>query len=113
MVVTYSDIINFSSAVRDIINYTYHEQWIDRAGPTAWPPRSPDLNPLDFYLWGHLNAIFHAAPVDNEEALHHRIENAYQTIQQLPSVFERMRRSRMRYVEMCIEFHGGNLEHLL
>lgn len=20
----------------------------------AQPPRSPDLNPLDFYLWGHL-----------------------------------------------------------
>jgi hypothetical protein len=23
-------------------------------GPTARPPRSPDLNPLDVYLWGHL-----------------------------------------------------------
>jgi hypothetical protein len=22
--------------------------------PTAWPPSLPDLNPLDFYLWGHL-----------------------------------------------------------
>jgi hypothetical protein len=20
----------------------------------AWPPRSPDLNPCDFYLWGYL-----------------------------------------------------------
>jgi hypothetical protein len=23
-------------------------------GPTMWPPRSSDLTPHDFYLWGHL-----------------------------------------------------------
>ena len=22
-----------------------------------WPPRSPDLNPCDFYLWGHLKSV--------------------------------------------------------
>ena len=22
----------------------------------TWPPRSPDLTPPDFYLWGHLKA---------------------------------------------------------
>ena len=22
--------------------------------PVAWPPRSPDLTPLDFWVWGHL-----------------------------------------------------------
>ena len=22
-----------------------------------WPPRSPDLNPCDFYVWGHLKAM--------------------------------------------------------
>jgi hypothetical protein len=45
-------------------------------GPTAWPPRSPDLNPLDIYLWGHLKALVYAAPVDNEETLHHYIVDA-------------------------------------
>ena len=27
-------------------------QWIGRAAPIAWPPRSPDLTPMDFFLWG-------------------------------------------------------------
>jgi hypothetical protein len=49
-------------------------------GPTAWPPRSPDLNPLDFYPWEHLNVLVHAVLVDNEEALHHRNVDACQTI---------------------------------
>ncbi|GFU32491.1 uncharacterized protein TNCV_4890101 [Trichonephila clavipes] len=30
---------------------------ISRAFPTAWPPRSPDLNPCDFCLWGYLKYL--------------------------------------------------------
>jgi hypothetical protein len=24
---------------------------------TSWPPRSPDLNPCDFFLWGYLKSV--------------------------------------------------------
>lgn len=27
-------------------------QWIGTKGPIKWPPRSSELTPLDFYLWG-------------------------------------------------------------
>jgi hypothetical protein len=53
------------------------------------------------------------APADNEEALHHRIVDACQTIRNYPGIFERMRRSIMRRVEAWIESDGGHLEHLL
>jgi hypothetical protein len=82
-------------------------------GPTAWPSPSPDLNPLDFYVWGHLKTLVYAASVDNEEALHHRIVAACQTIRCYPGIFERMRRSMMRRVEACTESHGGHFQHLL
>jgi hypothetical protein len=60
----------FSRAVRDVLSNTYHDQWTGRGGPTAWPPRStPDLNPLDFYVFLHLETRMYAASVDNEEAL--------------------------------------------
>jgi hypothetical protein len=49
------------------LSNTYHDRWTGRGGPTAWPPRSPDLNPLDLYLWGHVKTFMYAAPVDNEE----------------------------------------------
>jgi hypothetical protein len=105
--VTYSVVIHFSRALRDVLNSTYHQRWLNiRGGPTTWPPRSPDLNPPDFYLWGH------AAPVDNEEALHRSVD-ACQTICNYPGIFARMRRSMMRRVDACIEFHGGHFEHLL
>jgi hypothetical protein len=34
------------------------------------------LNPLDFYVRGHLRTLVYAAPVDNEETFHHRIVDA-------------------------------------
>jgi hypothetical protein len=86
---------------------------MDREGPPAWPPRSPDLNPLNFCLWGHLKTRVYAGPVDNEEALHHRIMDACRTIRNCPSTFERMRRSMMRRVEACVESRGGHFELLL
>jgi hypothetical protein len=104
---------HFSRAMRDVPNNTSHDRWMDRGGPTAWPPRSPDLNPLDFYLWGHLKSLVYATPVDNEEALHHRIVDACQTIRNFPGIFQRMRLSMMRRVEACIESRGGHFEHLL
>ena len=32
----------------------YPNRWFGRGGPISWPARSPDMTPLDFYLWGHL-----------------------------------------------------------
>jgi hypothetical protein len=81
----------------------YHDRWIGRGGPTAWPPRSPDLNPLDSYLWGYINTLVYAAPVDNEEALHHRTVDACQTIRNYPATFERIRRSMSRRALNLVE----------
>jgi hypothetical protein len=98
-------------AVRDVFSNTYRDRWIDRGGSIAWLPRLPDLNPLDFYLWGHLKSLVYAAPDDNEEALHHRTVDASHTIRNFPDVFEWMRRSMMRRIEVCIESRGGHFEH--
>jgi hypothetical protein len=53
------------------------------------------------------------SPVDKEDVLHYRIVDASLTIRSYPGIFARMRRSMMRHVEACIEFHGGHFEHLL
>jgi hypothetical protein len=63
---------HFSRSMRGILSNTYHDRWIGRGGPIAWPPRSPDLSPMDFYQRGHLKFLVYAISVDNEEALHHR-----------------------------------------
>jgi hypothetical protein len=95
-------------SVRDVLNNTYHDVWIGRGGSTAWPPRSPDFNPLNFYLWGHLKTIVYAAPVDNEPS-HCGCLSDHPNYS---SIFAQMHLSVMRRVEACIECHGGIVEHL-
>jgi hypothetical protein len=73
----------------------------------------PHMNPLHFYLWGHLEALVYATPVVNEVALHYRIVDACQAIRNYPSIFECMRRSAMRSIQECIDSHGGHFLHLL
>ncbi|KAJ4440389.1 hypothetical protein ANN_08530 [Periplaneta americana] len=41
---------HFSRTARRYLDRRFPDRWIGRGGPIAWPPRSPDLNPLDFYL---------------------------------------------------------------
>jgi hypothetical protein len=87
------DPAHFNSSVRGVLSNTYHDRWIGRGGHTAWPPRSPHLNPLDFCLLYHPAALVHVAPIDNEAALHHWIVDAFQTISIYPGIFELIRRS--------------------
>ena len=39
--------------VRAFLNDKFPERCIGRGGEAACPPRSPDINPLDFFLWGY------------------------------------------------------------
>jgi len=34
----------------------FGEQFISRLGPVNWPPRSCDITPLDFFLWGYVKS---------------------------------------------------------
>jgi hypothetical protein len=45
-----------------------------------WPPRSPDLTPLDFYLWGVLKYKVYQHPTRTIAELKQRIEEAVQEI---------------------------------
>lgn len=81
---------HFSVAVRAHLNETFGGRWIGRGGPVAWPPRSPDLTPLDFFLWGHMKSLVYETPVDSEEQLVARILAAAQDVQNRPGIFERI-----------------------
>ncbi|GBM11459.1 hypothetical protein AVEN_101929-1 [Araneus ventricosus] len=41
--------------VRDFLDETFPDRWIGGDRPTPWPPRSPDITPLDFFLLGAIS----------------------------------------------------------
>ena len=59
---------HFSCFVTDVLNDRFPDACIGRGGRTPWPPRSPDLSPLDFFLWGYIKNIVYAENIRNYPA---------------------------------------------
>lgn len=101
---------HFSIAVRQFLNNAYPNRWIGRGGPVACPPRSPDFNPLDFYLWGHLKNLVYSTPVETRDNLIERIVFYCDEIRNNAAVFWRIRQSLIRRARKCIEVGGAHVE---
>jgi hypothetical protein len=48
---------HFHRNVTTFLDETFLGRWVGRRGSTAWPPRSPDLTPLDFFAWGLIKDV--------------------------------------------------------
>lgn len=106
---------HFCVAVRQFLNERFNNKWIGRGAlpNQAWPARSPDLNPLDFFFWGHLKSIVYSVPIQNEEHLRERIISGCEYIRNMPGIFENVRQSMRRRCDACIMTTGGHFEQLL
>ena len=43
---------HYALRVRDYRNKVSSQRWFGGRGSIEWPPRSPDLTPMDFFFWG-------------------------------------------------------------
>lgn len=103
---------HFSRIVRNYLTERFENRWIGRGGPVAWPPRSPDLTPLDFFVWGYLKDLVYATEVNTEDELWQRIVDACQQLRTL-GVYHRVRESLRRRLQICLQEQGRQFEHLL
>ena len=67
---------HYANEVRNYLNNQFPNKWIGRSGPIEWPPRSPDLTPLDFFLWGYVKSRIYQTPVQDLADLRGRIIDA-------------------------------------
>ena len=66
---------HWSMDVRRSLNATFPNRWIGRDGRISWPPRSPDLTSLDFFLWGYVKDRVFVTPVNDIGELQNRIRD--------------------------------------
>ena len=71
---------HFSCFVTGVLNERFSDAWIGRGGPIPWPRRSPDLSPIDFFLWGYIKNILYAEKIRNIQHLQDRITSAIETV---------------------------------
>lgn len=102
--------------VRNYLNQVLPLRWIGRSGQddltlTTWPPRSPDLTPCDFFLWGYIKDLVYVPPLPTDvEELKDRIRAAIQSITGviLGKVWEEFNKR----LDMIKITRGGHFEHL-
>lgn len=71
---------HWSNDVRQLLDTHFPGRWIGRGGPITWPPRSPDITPLDFFLWGYVKDRVYQTPVQDLVTLRERIVEAIQAV---------------------------------
>lgn len=100
-----------SHIVRQTLNEKFLRRWIGRGGPVSWPARSPDLTPMDFFLWGHIKNYVYKESIDSRIELQNKIIEAFATI--TPNMVANAATSLLRRAQLCIECNGGQFEQLL
>ena len=103
---------HYTRHMREYVNGSYPNCWLGRGGPVAWPQRSPDLTPLDYYLWGHMKTLVYETMVDSRAALRHRIFAVAERIHNHPDNTASATLSLLMQAENCIAT-GGHFEQLL
>ncbi|GFY05618.1 putative transposable element [Trichonephila clavipes] len=75
-------------ATIDLLKDTFGDRLISRFGPVNWPPRSCDLTPLDYFLWGYVKSLVYA---DKPQTLDHLEDNIRRVIADLrPQMLEKV-----------------------
>ncbi|GFW60544.1 DUF4817 domain-containing protein [Trichonephila clavipes] len=75
-------------ATIDLLKDTFGDRLISRFGPVNWPPRSCDLTPLDYFLWGYVKSLVYA---DKPQTLDHLEDNIRRVIADIrPQMLEKV-----------------------
>ncbi|GFT49218.1 transposable element Tcb2 transposase [Trichonephila clavipes] len=86
-------------ATIDLLKDTFGDRLISRFGPVNWPPRSCDLTPLDYFLWGYVKSLIYADKPQTLDDLEDNIRRVIADIrpQMLEKVIENWT-SRLDYI---------------
>jgi hypothetical protein len=105
---------HFSKQVRVWLNEKFDERWIGRGGPISWVPRSSDLTPLDFYLWGYvktfdvLKTIVYKTTINDTDDLKNRIEREIKGIKK--DTLNNVLNGIVKRLNFCIDVNGDTFE---
>lgn len=99
---------HFMREVREELNLMFPNKWIGRTGPISWPPRSPDLTSMDFYLWGTIKSEVYRTAATTQDDMKLRIHEAFQRI--TPIHLNNVRSNLLRRFRKCVERDGRHFE---
>lgn len=103
-----------SMLATNYIDQIFQERVISTYGTIRWPPRSPDLAPNDFFLWGYLKGKVYAhlhERAANLDELRIKITRAAQSV--TPEMLNHVRDEFYHRLTICEELGGTIFEPLI
>jgi transposase len=102
---------HYSRQVRHYLDNVFPNRWIGRRGFIEWPARSPDLSPLDYFMWGYVkDRVYKTKPRDIDD-LRNRI------VQEIHGIPQQTLRRVVSHVYTtlahCQAAEGKQFEHFL
>ena len=94
--------------VTTFLDETFPGRWVGRGGPTAWPPGSPDLTPLEFFAWGFIKDAVYRRKVRDLTDLRQRIIEAVELI--TPHVLINTWQGLEYRLDICRATAGAHIE---
>jgi len=76
-----------------------------------WPPRSPNLTPPDYFLWGYLKGRVYQNKPQTIDALKTNITEEIQAL--TADVLARTFQNMARWVQSCLDANGGHFQHVM
>lgn len=99
---------------REYVARKFHGRVIMKYCRIPWPPRSPDLNILDFFFWGVLKTFIYEKypnPPQSVEECCERIREAVGNISK--GMIRRAQQNILKRVHCCLRHNGDIFEHHL
>lgn len=97
--------------VREYLSQRFPQKWIGTHSTIPWPPRSPDISPLDFFLWGYCKNYVYQHDLESEEQLRQLVIEAFENI--TPDTLRSVLDSTVTRSYLCLENNGHLFEHAL
>ena len=102
---------NTAKASLDTLKAKFSDRLISQKTAFPWPARSPDLSPLDFFLWGFLKGRIYRVQPQTLTELKDSISEVLGTI--TPELCQQVIANMRRRLQLCDQLGGRHFEHLL
>jgi hypothetical protein len=87
---------------------TFPNWWLSHGSTIHWPPRSPELTPLDFCLWGWMKSEVYRRKVDTQS----KHNGCCRHIKEHQDALKRATHHVLTRVAKCIDVDGGIFENV-
>ena len=100
-----------ADATVTLLHEKFPDRVISRKGDVNWPPRSCDLTPLDFFLWGHVKGEVYK---NNPQSIYELKQEIVRVIGEVePQLCENVIENFDKRVATCKKSRGGHLADII